>query len=221
MYILIVFLVIAKLANSSTNEINIDVVTSGAPVQQPENKQVTVKNDYEFSLTVFWGFNATQEHLLFEIEPSESVEFSTYNGHSFFATDSEDHTKVLNAFSINEGTQNVTIKPKAFSLGTQRTSPVTLVGRKSDSVTAKFRCLCTEADYYYEDGIGGSYQGTLTMGKEASRNSYEGHVFFFTEKGNKSNEYSRFTLTQSTVRLACMSIRYELILISRDDFVII
>lgn len=202
MYAFITLLIFAQVANSSIDDF--DVIANGAPVRVTDDKQVTVTNHYEFSLSVFWGFNATQELLLFEIEPAESVEFNTYDGHSFFATDAEDHTKVLNTFSVYEGTRNITIRPKTFSHETSRTSPVTLMGKKTSSVTAKFRCLCTEADYWHDDGKGGSYQGTLTWGKEASTNSYEGHVFFFTEKGNKSNEYSRFTLTQSMVRQACM-----------------
>ena len=35
-------------------------------------------------------------------------------------------------------------------------------------------------DMWYEDGLGGSFQGTLTLGKESTTNTYEGHVFFFT-----------------------------------------
>ena len=35
-------------------------------------------------------------------------------------------------------------------------------------------------DMWYDDGMGGSFQGTLTLGKESTTNTYEGHVFFFT-----------------------------------------
>lgn len=202
MKILISLLFIAHVAHSSINEV--DVVTNGAPIRHTDDKQVTLTNTYDFSLSVFWGFNATKEIHLFEIGPSESVEFNTFNGHSFFATDAEDHTKVLQAFSVNAGMFNYTIKPKAFLPLTQRTSQVTIIGQTTTSLTAKFRCLCTEADYWFEDGLGGAYQGTLTLGKETSTNSYEGHVFFFTEKGNKSNEYARMTLSRAQVSLAFM-----------------
>ena len=202
MKILISLLFIAHAANSSVNEV--DVVTNGAPIRHTDDKQVTVTNNYDFSLSVFWGFNATKEVHLFEIDPSESLEFSTYNGHSFFATDAEDHTKVLQAFSVNAGMSNYTMKPKAILPLTQRTSQVTTIGRTTTSLTAKFRCLATAADYWFEDGLGGAYQGTLTLGIEASTNSYEGHVFFFTEKGNKSNEYARVILSRAQVSLAFM-----------------
>ena len=48
---------------------------------------------------------------------------------------------------------------------------------------------------------GGSFQGSLTLGKEYTINTYEGHVFFFTEGDDKTKEYARFIMNKDQVRL--------------------
>ena len=55
----------------------------------------------------------------------------------------------------------------------------------------------------YDDGSEGVYQGTLTMGKETTTNTYEGHVFYFTEPGDKSKELARFTMDKNVVCSCC------------------
>jgi hypothetical protein len=77
---------------------------------------------------------------------------------------------------------------------------VEVMGETTTSMGAMFRCLCKSVDYWWENGEGGAYQGTLTMGKETTTNSYEGHVFFFTESGNKEKELARFTMHKDQVR---------------------
>ena len=48
---------------------------------------------------------------------------------------------------------------------------------------------------------GGSFQGSLTLGKEYTINTYEGHVFFFTEGDDKTKEYARFNMNKEQVWL--------------------
>ena len=52
---------------------------------------------------------------------------------------------------------------------------------------------------WYNDNKGGSYQGLLTLGKEYTINTYEGHVFFFTKSDDKSFEYARHVMNRETV----------------------
>ncbi len=54
-------------------------------------------------------------------------------------------------------------------------------------------CLCIHT--------GGSFQGSLTLGKEYTINTYEGHVFFFTEGDDKTKEYARFNMNKEQVWL--------------------
>jgi hypothetical protein len=46
----------------------------------------------------------------------------------------------------------------------------------------------------------GTFQGSLTVGKESTINTYEGHVFFFTEHKKKKRELARLTMTKDKVR---------------------
>jgi hypothetical protein len=52
---------------------------------------------------------------------------------------------------------------------------------------------------YWDDGRGGVPQGTLRANSESTTNSYVGHVFYFTEKGNKANEVARVTIEDGKV----------------------
>lgn len=52
---------------------------------------------------------------------------------------------------------------------------------------------------YWEDGRDGLEQGVLQPGKETTTNTYEGHVFYFTQKGKKSNEIARIHIYQNQV----------------------
>jgi prolyl 4-hydroxylase len=54
-------------------------------------------------------------------------------------------------------------------------------------------------DVWYDDGGEGTYQGQLKLGQEYTVNSYEGHVFYFTEQGNRKKEVSRHHITASRV----------------------
>ena len=77
-------------------------------------------------------------------------------------------------------------------------SPVKIMGYRSVAMSAKFRCLTPfEVDYYYDDGGEGTFQGTLSLGKETTTNTYEGHVFFFTRKGKKDEVVNRFPMNMN------------------------
>lgn len=51
---------------------------------------------------------------------------------------------------------------------------VTIIGTTTTAMAAKFRCFCKAADYYYDDGKEGVFQGQLEMGRETTINTYEG-----------------------------------------------
>lgn len=46
---------------------------------------------------------------------------------------------------------------------------------------------------WYENNNGGSFQGSLSLGKEYTLNTYEGHVFFFTNDA-WTKEYARLVM---------------------------
>jgi hypothetical protein len=66
-------------------------------------------------------------------------------------------------------------------------------------MSAKFRCLAKDIEMWFDDGLSGSYQGRLQLGQESTINTYEGHVFYFTNAKNKSQEYARYTMSKDQV----------------------
>ena len=77
---------------------------------------------------------------------------------------------------------------------------ITIMHEPTTAMTARFRCLSpSPVDYYYFDGRKGTFQGSLTVGKETSVNTYEGHVFYFTLAGQPNNEISRFSMDKNQV----------------------
>ena len=77
---------------------------------------------------------------------------------------------------------------------------VKLLNRKSDAVSAKFRSMIHEnIKIWFENNQGGSFQGSLSLGKEYTLNTYVDHVFFFTNDA-KTKEYARFTMKADQVK---------------------
>ena len=80
---------------------------------------------------------------------------------------------------------------------TRRHPKIKLLKHKTTAMSAKFRCLVPNGvDYYYDDGKDGTFQGVLTLGRETTTNTYEGHVFYFTQKGNKNKVIARFKMVK-------------------------
>lgn len=66
---------------------------------------------------------------------------------------------------------------------------VKVIPQRSTSVGAKFKSLYPKAlNIWYDDGGDGVPQGQLGPGKETTTNTYEGHIFYFTETGDKSRK---------------------------------
>jgi hypothetical protein len=63
------------------------------------------------------------------------------------------------------------------------------IGVRSTSVGAKFKSLYPKPlQIWYDDGAQGVEQGQLGPGKETTTNTYVGHVFYFTEVGDRAKK---------------------------------
>ena len=79
---------------------------------------------------------------------------------------------------------------------------VTILNVKTTAMSAKFRCFVpSKVHIWYDNGQDGSFQGSLTLGKEYTINTYEGHIFYFTEGDVKTKEYARFVMNKDQVFL--------------------
>jgi hypothetical protein len=73
-------------------------------------------------------------------------------------------------------------------------------GQRTTAVAAKFRSLSSRSlDMWWDDSKDGVYQGRLMPGKESTTNSYEGHVFYFTDVNNKAEIVNRVKMKADTV----------------------
>ncbi|KAJ1401309.1 hypothetical protein B484DRAFT_405765 [Ochromonadaceae sp. CCMP2298] len=76
---------------------------------------------------------------------------------------------------------------------------VKLLNKGTLACAAKFRSMVPGIVHmWFEDGGAGSFQGALNLGKESTINTYEGHVFYFTDV-KRTVEYARFDMKRDLV----------------------
>lgn len=174
-------------------------------IPDPIFRPVVFVNNYPSDkLVVYWydGHELEFTHA-FDMRPTESINVDTTTGHIFRAILAKDEQLPVTPTSIviQDHVDHYYFGPhipKQKHRGRYHAS-VKLIGHRTYAMSAKFRSLVHATDYYYDDGGEGTFQGTLQLGKESTTNTYEGHVFYFTESGNKSNEYARFKMSKNQV----------------------
>ena len=71
---------------------------------------------------------------------------------------------------------------------------------KQTACAAKYLSMSSRSlDIYWDDGKDGVPTGSLGPGKESTANSYIGHEFYFTPKGNPYQEVYRIKMTDGVV----------------------
>ena len=183
-----------------------------------ENDQLSVRvfNHHPVDIDLYWeGLGSDADDVfMFEMPTGdpEGIGMNTFSGHTFYATYRGEQEKI-GAIYVTAGRSSYTFSPAKkgssprvpavveTSDGTVQPSfdsPVKIIGEVSTAMSAKFRCLTPyEVDYYYDDGAEGTFQGTLSLGKETTTNTYEGHVFYFTKKGRPGAEVARFDMNKN------------------------
>ena len=190
------------------NEIEVDIdgfqVTDNFKIDN-DSFQVYIYNNYDHILDIYWSAGDIESNnndvMIAQLNPAEDSIVNTFEGHTFYGILANENRERAEPFQIT-----ISKHISAYSFGPsshekeKKKHPhpsIKILDKKSYSVAAKFRCLLPACDYYYDDGRGGSFQGTLNgWGRETTTNSYAGHVFFFTEKGDKSKEIARFTIKE-------------------------
>lgn len=169
-------------------------------------RSVNFANNYfNMSISIFWfDMNTKNGVYMFDLKAGHTDIMRSTDGHVFFATksgDNEINRLHPNSITIISGLNDYYFGPQRPATRRTHSHPsVRIIGERTQAMSAKFRSLVPSADYYYDDGRGGTFQGTLPLRKESTINTYEGHVFFFTESGNKDNVIARFTMDKNRVR---------------------
>ena len=175
---------------------------------------VRLLNKFEHAVKLYWDAPGDDDDMfMMEIPKGQEVSVNTFPGHRFYATDlgGSDHLAAVHIgmgrqYSIGGAVaadakvprQEAVTTPSGSSVHIREDSPISIMGYRTDAMSAKFRCLTPyPIDYYYDDGQGGTRQGSLSLGKETTTNTYAGHVFFFTRAGKKHEVVVRYTMTQA------------------------
>lgn len=175
--------------------------------QDSVGKSVRLYNDYtDHSLSVYWKSPEGDNAYILDIRPSSSEVVNTYIGHEFVAEADDSSPVVPKVIRIMNGISeyhfgSTSKRPASKPVpSAQNVHPaVKFMNQKAYNAMAKFRCLAEAIDIWFDDGNTGLYQGSLTVGKEMTLNSYEGHVFFFTRKNDKNHVLARHHITNKQV----------------------
>ena len=132
---------------------------------------------------------------------------NTYDGHQFYAKEKGKEERLPDKFHVVANTKVYTLGPNKSKInknyvsgdGKYLDSPMKIIGARTAAMSVKFKCHCKAFDYYFDDGGAGVFQGSLLLGKETTINTYEGHTFYFTEKGNKNKELARYLMVADKV----------------------
>lgn len=199
-------------------ELGADGSTMYEQTLMAETASVTVENTYtDKDVELFWQDPQSDDVVkMFNIASQESAQLNTYNGHNFFVKQIGADTRLPDKIDVVSGVKYYYVGPKGKGHKLQKKtlpdlgltkggnkkileSPLTMIGTKSIAMAAKFQCHCKAVDYYYDDGGDGVFQGSLTLGKETTINTYEGHTFYFTQKDKKKNVLARYLMVVDKV----------------------
>lgn len=217
-YVIILFLLINIIYGKNVNrEVNndgdfvdsyddyVDNVDVSAEVEESvpaksSGLKVTFRNNYKFDISLFWdGGSETNQAKIGDIPGLKDIVVNTFDQHVFYATKLNSREKLApNRITVLSSKDLYHIGP--VEVKKTKNPYVKYLNAPTTSMNAKFRCLIPDTiNIWYEDGKGGSPQGSLSLGKEYTVNTYEGHVFYFTSQADKSIEYARFTMDKEKV----------------------
>lgn len=185
----------------------VEPIAKVAVTQNEQSLSALFRNDYfNESITVYWVSDTGEEVSMGDIPQQGNTNLNTFMGHVFLARTVDSHHRAYpNQVTISAGRRAYAFgpPPQASSGHTDQQRQklfFQFLNHRTTATSAKFRCLVPKGvDIYYEDGRGGLTQGALSMGQEYTVNTYDGHVFFFTQRGDKNREVARFTIDSQRV----------------------
>lgn len=163
------------------------------------NFPVTFVNGYNNdSLLLYWLDGQGESVFMGEISIGDQLVLNSYEQHAFTAKTKSGLGKVApRVHTMNSKIAIYRFGPAGVPQSQSEKPFIRYLNTTSTAVSVKFRNLLPVAvDIWFEDGRGGSPQGFLDMGKEYTVNSFEGHVFFFTERGDKKKLVARHHVVQ-------------------------
>jgi hypothetical protein len=170
------------------------------PASSSAGVSVSFSNSFPETISLFWQGNNDDVVKIGDIEAFSQIDVTTFYGHTFFATYQGRTEKLQASKVIMRSKSSYAFEPTEKKV--TKNPHVKFLKSRTTAMSAKFRCFVPSTVHiWYDNGLGGSFQGSLTLGKEYTINTYEGHVFFFTEGDDKTKEYARFVMDKDQVRV--------------------
>lgn len=159
------------------------------------NLEITSFSGHSFYAVV--QTNDMDEQAGYRVPPGTVTVTSKMTSFSF-GIDDETSTTNMNVKKLSEKSkyQLVDTKPKGKHRESGMHPAVTFINQPTTSMSARFKSLAPNVDIWYDDGRDGTFSGNIKLGQETTTNTYEGHVFYFTEANNKAKELARFTMNK-------------------------
>ena len=222
MHAFLLILSLIVFISSSVKSLDLELGADGDSLLEQthiaDTASVTVENTYtDKDVELYWQDPHSDDVVhMFNIGSQESAQLNTFDGHKFFVKEVGSGTRLPDKIDVTTDVRFYYVGPKGKGHKLQKKvvpdlgltkggnkkvlgSPLTIIGSKSTAMAAKFQCHCTAVDYYYDDGGEGVFQGSLTLGKETTINTYQGHTFFFTQKNNKKKVLARYLMVADKV----------------------
>jgi len=153
-----------------------------------DEREIGFYNSHKnITLSLYWINDDTSVYIT-QIYPKKRISVNSFNGHSFYATEQQYGNKRTTPHVISiQPNKNLYIFGPAEEMEIRdRLHPaVTILNQHSSAMSAKFVCLASGCDIYFDDGREGTFHGRLDIMKETTTMTYEGHKFFFTKKEKK------------------------------------
>lgn len=210
----IFFSIFTILVHGSTVDVDVNAFGESSLPSQPKHQESTAPTTQDTSISasfantfvnetiyLYWEADVAKDNAFMgQIQPNSEISLNTFLGHRFYALLADRVTRVYPG-SVQIGPDTYfSFGPDPIGRRTGQMHPkVKYMNQKSTSIGARFKSLAPAIDIWYENGEGGSYQGSLTLGQETTTNTYIGHVFYFTEKNNKDKEIARYTMRKEQV----------------------
>lgn len=182
-----------------------------------DSRTISITNKLGFDINLYYEGedHSLSSVFMTKIDSLETADFSALSGNTFFYTEIDENAR-LGLIVIQDSSNEYIIGNNVMDTNS-KTGNNNNIGRKlsvefrkrphpavkelkeprTHAMNAKFLSMSSkEVELWFDDHNSGLFQAHLKTNQESSTNTYEGHHFFVTEKGNKERVIAKFTMVK-------------------------